>query len=549
MNKRLVSILLAAVLLLSCAGTAGAEDKEILTVTFLDCWHGTVGDWTEEKMKNNACADFIKEKFGIQMIKSECPPGSETDYLNLVIASGTMPDMVNGPYWGDYAGGSGAVAIEAAKQGLIKDLAPYLPDYENLNAMYGKNLSAAVRKNLVYNEAYNGALYFLPVNVNFNGPEYETIHGDTLYARADVLKAVGVNAEDVTTPEELYDLLVKIRNAGLKDFSGNNDLIPLSTGHDGWREDNIYGWFRGNNISSFRQMEDGTVKYLLFTDYPEQRVNFMRRLLSEGLMDVECLTQTGEMVDSKVVQGMWGVVAVSCGAVNGYFYSKDKQNKREGTEWIPLGLKNLDGNPTVDVYQPGWTGGDLTWFNADIEEEKLRALLALADWFCTEEGYLFDQYGIEGVTFEYVDGLPYILPELQEKSKAGEINIGREYGVKQWTALRIPKMSESLWPIPDEKREESEVARRKMENQYFRPRVEVDKLSVDDLLKQWDGYDDFVEAISTIDAETYLKRAYYYTSDEEVTQLIEDLRNRFLEANVEDACRFIQENRTDEYAF
>ena len=153
------------------------------------------------------------------------------------------------------------------------------------------------------------------------------------------------------------------------------------------------------------------------------------------------------------------------------------------------------------------------------------------------------------MTFEYVDGLPYILPELQEKSKAGEINIGREYGVKQWTALRIPKMSESLWPIPDEKREESEVARRKMENQYFRPRVEVDKLSVDDLLKQWDGYDDFVEAISTIDAETYLKRAYYYTSDEEVTQLIEDLRNRFLEANVEDACRFIQENLTDEYAF
>ena len=76
MNKRLVSMLLAAVLLLSCAGTAGAEDKEILTVTFLDCWHDTVGDWTEEKMKNNACADFIKEKFGIQMIKSECPPGS-----------------------------------------------------------------------------------------------------------------------------------------------------------------------------------------------------------------------------------------------------------------------------------------------------------------------------------------------------------------------------------------------------------------------------------------------------------------------------------------
>ena len=547
MNKHFISLLLVVAMLLSCAcfATASAE-QEVMTVTFLNCWHGEVGDWTEEAMQNNACADFIKEKFGIQFVMSECPPGDEAEYLNMVLASGTVPDMINHAYWGDYAGGSGAIAIDAASQGLIKDISSYLPDYENLNAIYGQGVSAAVNKALFNNPNFNGGLYFIPVDINFNGDEYATVYGDTLYARADILEAVGVNAEDITNLDELYDLLVKIDEAGLKDFNGVNDIIPISTGAQGWRQLNIYEWNHGNNISNFRVQEDGSVKYWLFTDEPELRVNYMRKLISEGLMDVECFSRNDEDLDAKVAQGAFAVVAIDSNAAIAWYF--DKQDQREGTEWVPLNLTNKDGNNTVDVFQPGWTGGHLTWFNADIDEAKLRALLSMIDWFCTEEGYTFNKYGIEGVTFEYVDGIPTILPEIQEKVDAGEVDLEKDYGVGMFDKLRMVDMGEKLWQIPDSMLSDKEIARKEL-LATFRPRAEVNALSVDDLLKGWDGYEDFVDAISTIDANTYLNRAYFYTSDEEVTQLIEDLRNRFIEAGVEEACQYIQENLTDEYAF
>lgn len=549
MNRRFVSLLLMIAMVLSYACfTAASAEQEVMTVTFLNCWHGEVGDWTEEEMQNNVCAQYIKEKFGIQMIMAECPQGDEAEYLNMVIASGVMPDMINNAYWGDYAGGSGAIIIDAASQGLVKDLSSYLPDYENLNALYGQGVSAAVSKALINNANYNGGQYFIPGGINFDGDEYSTVYGDTLYARADVLEAVGVNAEDVTNLDELYDLLNKIKEAGLKDFNGNNDLIPISTGAQGWRQQNFYEWNHGNNISNFRLQEDGTVKYWLFTDEPELRVNYMRKLISEGLMDVECFSRNDEDLYAKLAQGSFGVLAIDASAAVNWYYDADKQNQREGTEWVPLNLTNKDGNNCVDVFQPGWTGGGVTWFSADIDETKLRALLSLADWFCTEEGYTFNKYGIEGVTFEYVDGIPTILPEIQEKVDAGEADLEKDYGVRQWNELCMPSMDNKYWTIPDSEYSEQELALRDMRN-HFRPRVEVNALSVDDLLKGWDGYDNFVDAISTIDANTYLNRAYYYTSDEEVTQLIEDLRNRFIEAGVEEACQYIQDNLTDEYAF
>lgn len=549
MKTRLMA-LMVCLILLTCAFGASAE-KEPLTVTYLSCWSGSSANFPED-VTGNASAQLIRDKFGIELTMSD-NGGNQTEagYLNMMFAADNVPDAVNAPYWGAEPGGEGAILINGAIEGMVKDISPYLDQFPNIKALYETEgvLSASVMKNLIHNEKYpEGAIYFIPNDVDANADEYRSVYGDTLYARADVLEAVGVKAEEVRTIEDLVNLLETIRDSGLTDWNGAA-IIPLGTGHDGWRNANIYNWLRGNNISNWRRLEDGTVTYYLFTDYVENRINLMRRLLSEGLMDVECLTQTDEVAQAKVLQGSYGVISVDANAVtNVFYYDNGIVNSHPEAKWVPLGLTNLDGNNCVDIYQKGYSGGGVTFFRADIEENKLLALLSLMDWMCSDEGAAFNSYGVEGVTFEYDEQhRPVLLSDVQAKIDE-DSKVRYNYGIKQFNAFNIYSKDNTRWPRSREEMTAKEAAYQDMCN-FFRPRVEVSGMSVEELLSGWEGYDELNDNLATLDVGTMIQRAYYFETDEEVAKMIDDLRAKAIGFGIEDAMKYIQENLTDDYVF
>lgn len=549
MKTRLMA-LMVCLILLTCAFGASAE-KEPLTVTYLSCWSGSSANFPED-VTGNASAQLIRDKFGIELTMSD-NGGNQTEagYLNMMFAADNVPDAVNAPYWGAEPGGEGAILINGAIEGMVKDISPYLDQFPNIKALYETEgvLSASVMKNLIHNEKYpEGAIYFIPNDVDANADEYRSVYGDTLYARADVLEAVGVKAEEVRTIEDLVNLLETIRDSGLTDWNGAA-IIPLGTGHDGWRNANIYNWLRGNNISNWRRLEDGTVTYYLFTDYVENRINLMRRLLSEGLMDVECLTQTDEVAQAKVLQGSYGVISVDANAVtNVFYYDNGIVNSHPEARWVPLGLTNLDGNNCVDIYQKGYSGGGVTFFRADIEENKLLALLSLMDWMCSDEGAAFNSYGVEGVTFEYDEQhRPVLLSDVQAKIDE-DSKVRYNYGIKQFNAFNIYSKDNTRWPRSREEMTAKEAAYQDMCN-FFRPRVEVSGMSVEELLSGWEGYDELNDNLATLDVGTMIQRAYYFETDEEVAKMIDDLRAKAIGFGIEDAMKYIQENLTDDYVF
>lgn len=515
-------------------------------VDFLNCWQGSSGNFPDDQ-ENNMSAKFIRENFGITLkMADNGGTMNEIEYLNMMFSAGTVPDVVNCAYWGDYAGGEGITIINAAKEGLVKDIAPYLVDYPNLQASYGEHVSATTKKALLFNEGYpEGAKYFVP-SVNANPSELASVYGDTLYARQDVLEAVGVRAEDVTNMDQVYDLLKKIKEEGVTDFSGN-PIIPLGTHEGGWRQWDIFEWLNGNQLTEWRQLEDGSVVYYVFTDYVKARINYMRTLLTEGLMDIEAMTQTGEVADAKIVQGRYGVMAIDKGAAVTYYYDLDTGKEHPEAKWVPLNLSNKDGNMCVDTYQPGFTGGHITFFSADIAEDKLRAILSLMEWLCTEEGMLFNAYGIEGETFEMINGIPMFLPELQAQFDE-DIKVKHNLGIMQFEKFQSQFKAESLWP----KTQDQLTAREVYDNElsaFFRPRVEIDKMPVTELLKQYEGYDRLMEDMNSMGIGDLIDRAYYYETDEEVDKLIEDMRTHLVAIGIEDAHSYIEENLTDEYAF
>lgn len=554
MKTRFMALLVALVMILSVATVAMAEDVTVYDVDWLNCWNGSSANWPDD-LNATASGKYVLENFGLNFNVADTAGQSEYDYINLLFSSGVVPDIVSSPYWGIGAGNEGQVALDGAIEGMVKDLTPYLDNYPNLKTLFEKEngyLATSYRMNMMNNAEFDAEdkVFFLPTGVNMNSAEYSTVYGDTLYVRADIAEALNVDPESITTPDELVDFLRLVAESDITDWNGNK-IIPLGTGHDGWRNANIFSWYRGNNISNWRQLEDGSITYYLFTDYVENRIAIMRTLFSENLIDQECLTQSDETASSKVANGQYAVISVDANAVtNQYYYGNlGISDAHPEANWLPLGLKNLDGNNSVDVYTPGFSGGNITWFSADISDEKLNAVLTFMDWMCSEEGQAFNWYGVEGVTYERDEqGRPVYTDDVQAAIDADSSAKTKTYGIQFFNNMACYDQRDTNWAKTDDELTAQELAYRQMQN-YFRPRAEVDAISVENLLKEWDGYEDLTDGLNILDAGTQMVNAYYYETWEEVEAMIADLRQKALDLGIEEAYAYIQENLTDDYAF
>ena len=190
----------------------------------------------------------------------------------------------------------------------------------------------------------------------------------------------------------------------------------------------------------------------------------------------------------------------------------------------------------------------MTFFRADIEENKLLALLSLMDWMCSDEGAAFNSYGVEGVTFEYDEQhRPVLLSDVQAKIDE-DSKVRYNYGIKQFNAFNIYSKDNTRWPRSREEMTAKEAAYQDMCD-FFRPRAEVSGMSVEELLSGWEGYDELNDNLATLDVGTMIQRAYYFETDEEVAKMIDDLRAKAIGFGIEDAMKYIQENLTDDYVF
>lgn len=75
----------------------------------LVCWNG--GFNTADDQYNNEVAAAIRDKIGVT-VEFEGIMMSEDEKLNMMFASGDMPDMINAPYWG----GAASVRLGSSKR-------------------------------------------------------------------------------------------------------------------------------------------------------------------------------------------------------------------------------------------------------------------------------------------------------------------------------------------------------------------------------------------------------------------------------------------------
>ena len=178
--KKWLALLLASLLVLSMGTmSVGFAEGDVYTdedsntykkfddvkLKMLICWNG--GFLTAEDQYNNDVAKAIRDKIGVT-VEFEGLMMSEAEKLNMMFASGDMPDMVNAPYWGGTAGETGIIK-KAGSEGMLIDIKDIVPNYPNIADAYNIGvIGLKYLENDIDDPIFEGGRYVLPTEVAGN---------------------------------------------------------------------------------------------------------------------------------------------------------------------------------------------------------------------------------------------------------------------------------------------------------------------------------------------------------------------------------------------
>jgi putative aldouronate transport system substrate-binding protein len=509
---------------------SGTEEIKPVTLTYLSAWNGGGAGFPQDQ-ENNPVAQKLREKTGVTL-KMESITTSEVEKLNTMFASGVVPDIVNAPFWST-TGGEGQVLKKAATEGQILDLTPYLDKYPNVKRLVTTGIAKDFAEFELNHPDFGGKIYFIPTET----PDgtIESIHNWNygLYARGDILKALNVKAEDIDTQEELYDLLVKIRDGGFKDIGGK-PVIPAGTMWNGWDYGQFLAGWTDYNISDYRE-EDGKLIHWTQSKDHEARLLYMRKLINEGLFDPEAFSNTSTTANEKLTTGKLAVFGAQSmlGDLQKTLYKTNPEMQYE-----LLGpMKNKRGEIRTQVEKPGRSGFPVLFLSADIKDPD--AALRYIDYVNSEEGRLLAYFGIEGEHYTMENGIPKWIPEVKQKFDENP-DLKRDAGLNFLPGRFIGAFSPDVtWPKSEEEKTEWE----KLEESFSErmPIKIIDKVSASYLAREWPKYEEFRDKTSSLNFDDEFKKALFASSDEEALKMLHAIQQKFRDAGVEEMAAFVAE--------
>lgn len=312
--------------------------------------------------------------------------GRATEAFNLMIASGDLADIVE-YYWRYIPGGPTA----AIKNGLIIRLNEPMQKW-------APNLRAFLRKNPDIDKMIktdNGDYFVFPF-IRGEGPLLSTAG---LIVRKDWLDELGLAIP--TTIDEWYVVL-----KAFKEKKGATAPLTLQKGDLRQDFSNAFGVFAPSMGNGF-YVDRGKVKYGWIEPGFKNFYATMNKWFKEGLLDPNFSTVSASTIDANIASGKSGVAHGSGGSGLG--------------RWLPVLLK---ANPKADLAGCPWPaakkGERIAKFgycqavwpgeggNAAITTrcKNIEAAMQLLDYNYGPEGNVLMNFGIEGQSYNMVNGYP-----------------------------------------------------------------------------------------------------------------------------------------------
>lgn len=333
-------------------------------------------------------AKELEARTGIKVEYQHPTVGQEHESFNLMIASGEYPDIFE-TNWYNNAGGPAS----AFNDGVIIPLNDVIDKVSpNMKALLEKD--PTLKKDI----SVNGDIYCYPSYREGNS-------GATYYgvmARKDILDEIGIDVPETIDEWEAvltamkdkveYPLYIRLEPTYLS--SSSNVLVGA------------YG------VSGGFYVDDGVVKYGPYEPEFKAWVEKMVDWYKKGLINTDFAKPDSNAVSSNFVNGKIGMTIASNGSEFG--------------TWLPILKENVDGAELVPVPYPVLKKGDIAGFGQKSKStngyggsistqcKNVELAARFLDYGYSPEGQLLFGLGIEGETYEVVDGTPKYLPKVTD---------------------------------------------------------------------------------------------------------------------------------------
>lgn len=491
---------------------------------------------------STAVMQELQKRTGIK-IEFLYTPGEKDRYVMAAqLAAGNLPDMIVS-YLNNSTRPEFPILYQAAQDGMFADISSYLKDSKVYSKYFEDDyLPADTYSNIMFREDFNGAVYFVHLSIDAEdtstiwNPSEEKIGG--LYIQTAILNDLGIDPTSIDSSQKLYELLKQIKAKGYKDNNGNA-ITPLGPKYWGGSFDSLdyvmpdlmWGVSDNYNIT-----EDGKVLHEAQTDWVYKQIDYIRKLLGEGLMHQEFFTmdetRANELCENKSV-----AIISDVHSYTDIIYGSD--------DWTPLGpIANYTGN--TDMITTG-KGGYGQWA-IPATTENPEEIVALMDYLSSYEGQLLCLYGVEGVTYDMVDGYPVLKEEVQTALDNNDSDTLRDVYGAAFNGSGVYGLSYLLTDIQNEKyfgeatvgSSGSETFKRAVElaTEYPRTYKLVPGLKASAYLTE---LEDVNTAMSLLDYDDIRTQAFYADSQSEVEKIIEGFRTQLEQAGVQQFLDLVKE--------
>ncbi len=341
-----------------------------------------------QAISNFSETDFAKnlEAYTGVSIKYQHPAvGSDaSEQFNLLYASSSLPDIFEYNILTYYPGGP----EKAIEDGVIVDLTPYLEEYApNLMKYYEEHPEVAKQA-----KTDTGKYYSFP----FVRGDASLLSYFGIIVNSQWLDELGLDYPE--TMDDWYEMLTLFKNE-------KGASAPLT--YESWMLNNGNGspFIEAFNVAEdFYIDDDGKVQYGSIEPGYEQFLETFSKWYDEGLIDADIQTMNKSMVGEKMTTG-------EAGASMGYLAS------RMGT-WLAA-VEDKDNFDFTGVKSPVLNEGDIPFLSQKDQAivgtgdafistscENIEAAVKYLDMAYSEDGNLLYNFGVEGVSYNMIDGYP-----------------------------------------------------------------------------------------------------------------------------------------------
>ncbi|MFC4101510.1 extracellular solute-binding protein [Paenibacillus xanthanilyticus] len=388
------------------AANGGANEttkpSEPITLTFFDQNTG--------EAFTNPVAQEIMKRTGVK-VEIQQPTGNPAEKLNLMLASGDLPDIILMSRGGD-------LVNKYIAAGAIIPLNELLDKYgPDVKSQYGDILKQTRHT--------DGKNYYLS---NWYGLDNDPVFG--VQMRKDILKALAPDKADGGQPftTDEFEALLRSYKEKYPTVDGKSS-IPLTL--NGENMGAVLGTFKGMWGMKTYFEDNGTLKFDVKDPKYREMILYMNKLYRDGLIDKEWAVSKTQTWEQKIANG---IVFSTPAAYWDLGNANGALKKAGGADSQLFAYKVVAPgvDPAKTTFGPrsplGWDAIAITKNNKHPEET-----MKFINYLASEEGQYLLMWGLEGTNWDMKDGKHVPREELLNGLKEDWAATTKSTGVRYWT--------------------------------------------------------------------------------------------------------------------